>query len=71
MLKRSIWVGMALVFLQCASLLPAQDHKGPRIEVKEIQHDFGKVSQGTRVDYVFQVRNTGNEPLIIERVVPS
>jgi hypothetical protein len=62
---------MALVFLQCASLLPAQDYKGPRIEVKEIQHDFGKVAQGTRVDHVFQVRNAGNEPLVIERVVPS
>ena len=43
----------------------------PKIEVREIKYDFGKVAQGTQVSHVFEVRNAGTEPLIIERVQSS
>jgi len=54
-----------------AAALPAQEFKGPKIEVKGDRYDFGKVVQGTPATHTFEVRNTGNEPLVIERVQPT
>jgi len=54
-----------------SGILPAQESKGPRIEVRELRHDFGKVAQGTQVSYVFEIRNAGSETLVIERVQSS
>ncbi len=62
---------VVMVAVAIAGLLPAQEVKGPRIAAKDAQYDFGKVVQGTQVSHVFEVRNAGNEPLIIDRVVPS
>ncbi len=61
---------MAMI-IAFAGVLPAQDAKGPAIIAKEVNHDFGKVVQGTKVSYVFEVRNAGSETLIIDRVAPS
>lgn len=69
-MKRYIVMSMVLVGLLWTSSLLAEG-TGPRIEVKEIQHDFGKVVQGIQASYVFSIRNIGNEALVIERVVPS
>ncbi len=60
-----------LVFFLSAGAALAQDHNGPRIEVREMRYDFGKVPQGEQATHIFQVRNAGNEPLVIDRVVPS
>jgi hypothetical protein len=49
----------------------AQESKGPRIEVSESRYDFGKVVHGARVAHVFEIRNAGNEPLVIARVHAS
>ena len=49
----------------------AQVQNGPRIEVKQEQYDAGKVTAGTQVFHVFEIRNAGNEPLTIDRVQPS
>jgi hypothetical protein len=70
-MKKIFWVSMAVVALFCAGSLSAQEIKGPKIVVKEMEHDLGKVVQGRQADSVFEVRNAGNEPLIIDRVVPS
>jgi hypothetical protein len=59
------------VFFLCATLLLAQEYSGPRIEVKELRHDFGKVVQGTQISYVFEIKNAGKEALVIERVQSS
>ena len=59
---------MTLVCFLCAGFALAQESKGPRIEIKEMQHDFGKVAQGTLASHVFEFINTGDEPLLIERV---
>jgi len=69
--KRIFLASMAMASILYAGPLLAAVDMGPRIEVKEIQHDFGKVVQGVQASYVFGVRNIGNEPLVIERVVPS
>ncbi len=70
-MKNGLAAVAVLVLVVLAGVLPAKEVKGPRIEAREVQHDFGKVVQGTTVSHVFEVRNTGSEPLVIDRVVPS
>jgi hypothetical protein len=52
-------------------LLPAEEQKGPKIEIKEEQYDFGMVAQGEQVVHVFEVRNAGDELLEIQKVQTS
>lgn len=33
--------------------------------------DFGKIQEGQKLEVSFRFRNTGNKPLVIERVQPS
>lgn len=63
--------GVALYFLLLAGTLSAQEPKGPRIEVKQEQYAMGSIAQGKQAAHVFEVRNAGAEPLMIERVQPS
>ena len=44
---------------------------GPRTSFSEFSHDFGNVSQGTKLTHVFKVRNTGTEPLELIRAKGS
>jgi uncharacterized protein (DUF58 family) len=65
-------VGAVLLLAAAAAgALFAQTFQGPKLTVSEIKFDFGRVVQGTEVTHIFDVRNTGTEPLVIERVVPS
>ena len=70
-MKRMVLMSMVLAGLLYAGPLAALDNNGPRIEIKEMRYDFGKVVQGTQAEYVFEVRNAGNEQLVIEKVQPS
>jgi hypothetical protein len=70
-MKRILWASLVLMALLAAGSLLAQESKGPRIIVKEVQYDFGKVVEGTLASHVFEIRNGGNEALDIERVMPS
>lgn len=70
-MKKIIAVIVVVLVLGFAGVLPAQESKGPRIVAKEVQYDFGKVVEGTVASHVFEIRNGGNEPLDIDRVVPS
>lgn len=70
-MKRILWISMVLVALLAAGSLTAQESKGPKIIAKEVQYDFGRVVEGTLASHVFEIRNGGNEPLDIERVMPS
>jgi len=69
--NRIAWISMVLVALLVAGSLTAQESKGPKIIAKEVQYDFGKVIEGTEVTHIFEIRNGGNEPLDIERIMPS
>lgn len=64
-------LSLLVILLACFLLIGAQAGMGPKIEVKETHHDAGKVIQGTRVSYVFEIRNAGTETLVIERVQSS
>jgi len=71
MKKMLVSVGFFIALTMFAGQLPAQEVKGPKIVAVEVKYDFGKVIQGNQVSHIFEVRNVGNEPLIIDRVVPS
>ena len=70
-MKRIVFIGLVIVGLLYAGPLAALDNTGPKIEVKEMRYDFGKVIQGTRVEHVFEIKNAGSEQLVIEKVQPS
>jgi len=69
--------GMAVLFMVAVAgglvpaLLNAQEHKGPRVEIKEATHDFGKVTEGSKQQYVFELVNSGDETLVIQRIQPA
>ena len=58
-MKTTLGAYMALIALGYSASVHAQENKGPRIEVRESQHDFGKVVRGAQVAHVFEVRNAG------------
>lgn len=41
------------------------------IQVKELNHDFGKIPQGRPANYVFEIVNIGKEPLKLDNVQAS
>ena len=43
----------------------------PAIHFNEVRHDLGIISQKDKVEYVFEFSNTGNQPLVIEKISPS
>jgi len=69
-------VGVALVAL-CSVALCVRDvvaQSGtpkPRAVAPETVFDFGSVSQGSKVVHEFALKNEGNAPFSIQRVVPS
>ncbi len=64
--------GRVLFFLLLfIGTLSAQELKGPRIEVKQEQYAMGSIAQGEQAAHVFEIRNAGTEPLMIERLQPS
>ena len=49
----------------------AQKPSGPQISFKEKNHDFKLVDEGKILEHTFVISNTGDQPLIIEKVSPS
>jgi hypothetical protein len=45
--------------------------QGPRIYIAEPRADLGTVAEGAVVDHVFEIKNVGDEPLVIQRLQPS
>ena len=79
-MKRRMFISIVTVVLLCAGHLSAIENmaqktapedQGPKIEMKEMRHDFGKVVEGTKVSHVFELKNTGSGQLIIQKVKPS
>ncbi len=62
-------VAAAAVF--SGSPLTALEQKGPQIEVREATYDFGKVVEGAKLLHVFEVGNTGDAALDIQRIQPT
>jgi len=70
-MKRFFILVLTMAAFVSAGILSAQEHGGPVIEVKEDKYDFGKVVEGTQAVHVFDFRNVGTEPLVIEKVQSS
>jgi hypothetical protein len=64
---------LAFVFIGKAqtTVNTVPDAKADVLQLKEITHDFGKIPQGRPVTYVFEIVNTGTEPLRLENVQAS
>jgi hypothetical protein len=44
---------------------------GPAMTLENAEHNFGDIKQGDVVEHTFVFKNTGNQPLIIDRVEVS
>ena len=67
------WVGGAQT---TANTTTAKDAKtaaaSPEVlQIKEFEHDFGKITQGKPVFYYFEIANTGTTPLKLDNVQAS
>lgn len=52
-------------------LFPAVSYSQPSIVFNKESHDFGTVAQGDIIKHAFIFTNTGDEELIIKKLVPS
>jgi hypothetical protein len=52
---------------------PEEKPEGPLpvVEFEKVEHDFGTVTEGQKVKYVYKLKNTGQAPLIIQNAAPS
>ena len=66
---RKIYFAFFLTLL--FSGLKAQNLAAEAIELKETEHDFGKIPQGKPVYYFFEVINKTDAPLKLENVMAS
>jgi len=44
----------------------AQTKADDVIKVNTVKHDFGKIKQGVPVDFVFEVKNISDKPVVVE-----
>ncbi|MCC2589719.1 DUF1573 domain-containing protein [Chryseobacterium sp. MFBS3-17] len=49
----------------------AQSHPMTSLALSENHHNFGDVKKGGKVSHVYEVTNTGDNPLIISQVKPA
>ncbi|MEQ8807605.1 MAG: DUF1573 domain-containing protein, partial [Imperialibacter sp.] len=72
-MRKFAW--LVVFVLASAVVVQAQDaateKKGPEIKFEESTHDFGDITQGDKVEYVFAFSNKGTEPLILSRVLTT
>lgn len=63
---------VSLLLVGCALISNAQTEEepltGPKISFSEASFDFGEITQGEKVEHVFEFENVGNEPLILSDV---
>ncbi len=52
---------------------PEEKPEGPLpvVEFETVDHDFGTVKEGQKVNYTYKFKNTGQAPLIIQSAQPS
>jgi len=64
-MKRYHWVLFFVLVFSWATLARAA---GPALAAKGREFSFGEVFQGQKVTHVFHFRNTGDAPLVVERL---
>ena len=70
-MKRLLTVVLAIVLSSALAIAQEKAAKGPVITFEADSKDFGDIKQGDKVENVFKLTNTGNEPLIISNVAAT
>lgn len=65
---RKLGFAIVLAFLACSSV---QEETGPKMVIEERVFNFGERWEGEIIEQPFKVRNTGDQPLKIERINPG
>lgn len=60
-----------IVFLAMGLLPLSVFAEGPKLDIPNTEFHFGSIFQGEKVEHAFSFRNTGDEPLLIEKVKSS
>jgi hypothetical protein len=61
-------IAMSLLFLL---IVPALAYAQPSILFHDVAYDFGTVSQGDKIEHLFEFVNDGDAELVIEKVSGS
>lgn len=68
----SLMIGTGVVAVaQDAKPVSATTLKVENMEFKSEVHDFGTIPEGPSAEHVFTFKNTGKEPIILQKVQPS
>ncbi|MER3497701.1 MAG: DUF1573 domain-containing protein [Chitinophagaceae bacterium] len=62
---------LLFLFAIAAFFVQAQNANPDVLQLRETEHDFGKIPQGKPVYYVFEIKNTGDTPLKLDNVQAS
>lgn len=54
-----------------ATAAPVSNEPSTSIALSESNFDFGKIKKGDKVEHVYEVTNTGKNPLVISEVKPG
>ncbi len=68
-MRKRVLQGFAVMLLTAA--FSVQAASGPKIEVMQERYAMGSIVQGIPAEHVFEVRNAGDAPLVIERLQPT
>jgi hypothetical protein len=60
-----------LVFSAFYAIVSIQLMAQPAMKVVKESHDFGTIEEGTQASFTFDIKNVGDQPLIINNVQPS
>jgi len=60
-----------LVFSAFCAIVSIQLMAQPAMKVVKESHDFGTIEEGTQASFTFDIKNIGDQPLIINNVQPS
>ena len=59
------------LLILAALLLPAAALAAPHLQAEAPAHDFGRLTEGSKTEHTFRFQNTGDQPLIINKVRSS
>lgn len=63
-----VFVGLSFLGMSQETTVESESLTGAKIFFAETSFDFGEITQGDKVEHVFEFENTGTEPLILSDV---